>query len=172
MELGEAMMVAGIGSRKGVSVEDVLAAIETALEAHGLAMTALSALATAEFKRNEDAIFAAGRELNLPVIVVDVASTEPPLPLTRPPLRSADLSPKGEEATGAGASLFSQTGRRWPEGPDAGAASRNLSQELAGTPSVSEASALAVAGTGAKLLGPRTVLGPVTCAIAISGDAP
>ncbi|TIV90349.1 MAG: cobalamin biosynthesis protein CbiG, partial [Mesorhizobium sp.] len=30
------MMVAGIGSRKGVSVEEVLAAIETALEAHGL----------------------------------------------------------------------------------------------------------------------------------------
>ncbi|TIW72931.1 MAG: cobalamin biosynthesis protein, partial [Mesorhizobium sp.] len=32
--------------------------------------------------------------------------------------------------------------------------------------------ALAVAGAGARLLGPRTVLGPVTCAIAISGDAP
>ncbi|MER8430006.1 cobalamin biosynthesis protein [Mesorhizobium caraganae] len=172
MELGETMMVAGIGSRKGVSVEDVLAAIETALEAHGLAMTALSALATTEFKRNEEAIFAAGRELNLPVIVVDVAGTEPSLPLTQPPLRSADLSPGGEEITGVDASLFSPAGRRWPEGPDEGAASRNLSQELTGTPSVSEASALAVAGTGAKLLGPRTVLGPVTCAIAISGDAP
>ncbi|WP_085987830.1 cobalamin biosynthesis protein, partial [Mesorhizobium sp. STM 4661] len=109
------MMVAGIGSRKGVSVEDVLAAIETALEAHGLAMTALSALATTEFKRGEEAIFAAGRELNLPVIVVD--TTEPSLPLTRPPLRSADLSPRGEEITQAGASLFSPAGRRWPEGP-------------------------------------------------------
>ncbi|WP_412033465.1 cobalamin biosynthesis protein [Mesorhizobium sp. CO1-1-8] len=166
------MMVAGIGSRKGVRVEDVLAAIETALEAHGLAMTALSALATTEFKRNEGAIFAAGRELNLPVIVVDVVSSGPPLPLTQPPLRSADLSPRGEETIGAAASLFSPTGRRWPEGPDGGAASRHLSQELTGTPSVSEASALAVAGAGAKLLGPHTVLGPVTCAIAISGDAP
>ncbi|WP_258583063.1 cobalamin biosynthesis protein [Mesorhizobium sp. AR02] len=166
------MMVAGIGSRKGVSVEDVLAAVETALEAHGLAMTALSALATTEFKRSEEAIFAAGRELNLPVIVVDIANSESSLPLTQPPLRSADLSPRGEETTSASASLFSPTGRRWPEGPDEGAASRNLSQELAGTPSVSEASALAVAGAGAKLLGPRTVLGPVTCAIAISGDAP
>ncbi|RUT79244.1 cobalamin biosynthesis protein, partial [Mesorhizobium sp. M7A.T.Ca.US.000.02.1.1] len=86
------MMVAGIGSRKGVSVEDVLAAIETALETHGLTMTALSALATTEFKRNEGAILAAGRELNLPVIVVDVADSEPPLPLTQPPLRSADHS--------------------------------------------------------------------------------
>ncbi|TGV74743.1 cobalamin biosynthesis protein, partial [Mesorhizobium sp. M00.F.Ca.ET.158.01.1.1] len=49
--------------------------------------------------------------------------------------------------------------------------SSSLSRDLAGTPSVSEASALAVAGKGASLLGPRTVLGAVTCAIAISGDA-
>ncbi|PDQ17327.1 cobalamin biosynthesis protein CbiG [Mesorhizobium sanjuanii] len=169
------MMVAGIGSRKGVSAGEVLAAVETALEAHGLAMTALSALATTEFKRNEEAIFAAGRELGLPVIVVDVAGSEPSLPLTRPPLRSADLSPRGEEITTAGASLFSPAGRRWPEGPDEGASllsHSGLSQDLAGTPSVSEASALAAAGAGAKLLGPRTVLGRVTCAIAIGGDAP
>ena len=106
------MMVAGIGSRKGVGIEDVLAAIETALEERGLAMTALSALATTEFKRNEEAIFAAGRELNLPVIVVDVAGSEPSLPLTQPPLRSADLSPRGEESISAGANLFSPSGRR------------------------------------------------------------
>ncbi|RUV12093.1 cobalamin biosynthesis protein, partial [Mesorhizobium sp. M1A.F.Ca.IN.022.04.1.1] len=43
------------------------------------------------------------------------------------------------------------------------------SQAHAGTPSVSEASALAAAGKEAKLLGPRTVLGPVTCAIALGG---
>jgi cobalt-precorrin 5A hydrolase len=134
MELGEAMMVAGIGSRKGVGVEDVLAAIETALEAHGLAMTALSALATAALKKDEDAIAAAGRSLNLPVVIVDDAALQAASPGT--------LSHS------------------------------SLSQELAGTPSVSEAAALAVAGAGAKLLGPRTVLGPVTCAIAISGDAP
>jgi cobalt-precorrin 5A hydrolase len=133
MELGEAMMVAGIGSRKGVNAEDVLAAIETALEVHGLAMTALSALATATLKKDDDAIAAAGRTLNLPVIVVDDAALQAASPGT--------LS------------------------------SSSLSQALAGTPSVSEASALAVAGAGAKLLGPRTVLGPVTCAIAISGDA-
>jgi cobalt-precorrin 5A hydrolase len=134
MELGEAMMVAGIGSRKGVGVEDVLAAIETALEAHGLAMTALSALATAPLKKDEEAITAAGRALNLPVIIVDDAALQAASPAT---LRSSSLS-----------------------------------QELTGTPSVSEASALAAAGKGATLLGPRTVLGPVTCAIAISGDAP
>lgn len=127
------MMVAGIGSRKGVSVEDVLAAIETALEAHGLAMTAISALATATLKKDEEAIAAAGRALNLPVIIVDDSALQAASPGT--------LSHSG------------------------------LSQDLAGTPSVSEASALAVAGAGATLLGPRTVLGPVTCAIAISGEA-
>ncbi|MBZ9701400.1 MULTISPECIES: cobalamin biosynthesis protein [unclassified Mesorhizobium] len=127
------MMVAGIGSRKGVSVEDVLAAIETALEAHGLAMTALSSLATAMLKKDEQAIAAAGRTLNLPVIVVDEAA-----------LKAASTKALSNSS---------------------------LSQGLAGTPSVSEASALAVAGEGARLLGPRIVLGPVTCAIAISGDA-
>ncbi|TPM44816.1 cobalamin biosynthesis protein [Mesorhizobium sp. B2-2-3] len=127
------MMVAGIGSRKGVSVEDVLAAIETALEAHGLAMTALSSLATAMLKKDEQAIAAAGRTLNLPVIVVDEAA-----------LKAASTKALSNSS---------------------------LSQDLAGTPSVSEASALAVAGEGARLLGPRIVLGPVTCAIAISGDA-
>ncbi len=45
-----------------------------------------------------------------------------------------------------------------------------LSQKAAGTPSVSEAAALAAAGAGARLLGPRTVTGPVTCAIAIGGE--
>ncbi|TIP82625.1 MAG: cobalamin biosynthesis protein [Mesorhizobium sp.] len=127
------MMVAGIGSRKGVSARDVLAAIETALEAHGLAMTALSALATASLKQDEQAIFSAGRELALPVIVVEDAALEAASPHT---ISHSDLS-----------------------------------QAHAGTPSVSEASALAAAGKGAKLLGPRIVLGPVTCAIAISGDA-
>ncbi|MET3579455.1 cobalt-precorrin 5A hydrolase [Mesorhizobium robiniae] len=126
------MMVAGIGSRKDVSARDVLAAIETALETHGLAMTALSALATASLKQGEQAIFAAGGELALPVIVVE------------------------DDALNAASShVISRS---------------SLSQEHAGTPSVSEASALAAAGKGAKLLGPRTVLGPVTCAIAISGD--
>jgi len=127
------MMVAGIGSRKGVSARDVLAAIETALEAHGLAMTVLSALATASLKQDEPAIFSAGRELALPVIVIEDAALK-----------------------AAASRAISRS---------------DLSQERAGTPSVSEASALAAAGKDAKLLGPRTVLGPVTCAIAISGDA-
>lgn len=125
------MMVAGIGCRKGVSVEEVLAAVETALDVHGLALTALSALATAKIKQDEEAILATGRELRLPVLLVDHAALH---------VRSL------RTLTRSDASLA-----------------------VAGTPSVSEATALAAAGDGATLLGPRTVLGPVTCAIAISG---
>jgi len=43
---------------------------------------------------------------------------------------------------------------------------------VAGVPSVSEAAALAAAGPGARLLAPRVAIGPATCALAISGDAP
>ena len=41
---------------------------------------------------------------------------------------------------------------------------------LAGVPSVAEAAALAAAGPGARLVVPRLVLGPVTCALAQNGD--
>ena len=38
-----------------------------------------------------------------------------------------------------------------------------------GVGSASEAAALAVAGEGARLLGPRLVVGRVTCAVAVTG---
>ena len=42
-------------------------------------------------------------------------------------------------------------------------------QELIGIPSLAEAAALAAGGTNARLLAPRIVVGPVTCAL---GEAP
>jgi cobalt-precorrin 5A hydrolase len=42
-------------------------------------------------------------------------------------------------------------------------------QELIGVPSVAEAAALAAGGAGARLLAPRIVVGPVTCAL---GEVP
>ncbi len=42
---------------------------------------------------------------------------------------------------------------------------------LTGVPSVSEAAALAAGGPGARLIGPRVVVGPATCALAIGEDA-
>ncbi len=46
-----------------------------------------------------------------------------------------------------------------------------LSLQVAGTPSVSEAAALAAAGRKSRLLGPRIALGPATCAIAVNEAA-
>lgn len=125
------MMVAGIGCRKGAAHEDILSAIETALEAHGLAVTALSALATATLKRDEPGILAAAGRLDLPLLIVDDAAL---------------------------AAVASRT-----------LSHSQASQAAAGTPSVSEASALAAVSPGATLLGPRTIVGPATCAIATSG---
>ena len=46
-----------------------------------------------------------------------------------------------------------------------------LSLTMTGAPSVSEAAAIAAAGAGARLLGPRIVLNSVTCALATNGEA-
>lgn len=43
---------------------------------------------------------------------------------------------------------------------------------LTGVPSVSEAAALAAGGPAARLIAPRVAVGPATCALAITGDAP
>jgi cobalt-precorrin 5A hydrolase len=43
---------------------------------------------------------------------------------------------------------------------------------LTGVPSVSEAAALAAGGPASRLLAPRIAVGPATCALAITGDAP
>jgi cobalt-precorrin 5A hydrolase len=213
MVMGETMIVAGIGCRKGVSVADVIAAVEAALETHGLDMGALSSLATTAFKREEEAIFAAGRELGLPVMVVeDGVQSSPPMAedhrFTPPHPASASLGhplPGGERksetsrlmkmhcaepaqhqqspschpdemAAGIGGSPLLPNGEKVAaKRPDEGAVQTlthsQLSQALAGVPSVSEAAALAAAGEGARLLGPRIVVGPATCALAISGGA-
>jgi cobalt-precorrin 5A hydrolase len=112
MELDEAMMVAGIGCRKGVDQGQVLAAVEAALAAHGLSSTVLSALATADFKRAEAAIAATGKALSLPLLLVDDAAlravslraltrSEPSLAVSGTPSVSetAALAAAGQDAT-------------------------------------------------------------------------
>jgi len=79
MELGEAVIVAGIGSRKGVSAAEVVAAVDAALREHGLVRAQLAKLATTGFKRGEAGIFEAGRMMGLEVVVVDVKELPPPL---------------------------------------------------------------------------------------------
>jgi cobalt-precorrin 5A hydrolase len=132
VELGEAVIVAGIGSRKGVSAAEVIAAIELALKEQGLTPPALSMLATARLKQDEAGIIAAGGTLNVPLILVDDDVLR-------------EMSDRTLSHSGA-------------------------SLSATGTPSVSEAAALAAAGEGARLAGPRIAVGRVTCAIAFGED--
>lgn len=121
------MRVAGLGCRRGVNAAEVLAAIEAARVARGVA--GFDALATVPGKRDEPALAEAARHLGLPLMVVAPADDS----------RLATRSAASRAVTGAG--------------------------------SASEASALAAAGEGGRLLGPRLVVGRVTCAIAV-GAAP
>jgi cobalt-precorrin 5A hydrolase len=133
MVVDEAMIVAGIGSRRGVTADDVLAAIDAALAAHGLERGDLNLLTTARLKASELAFAEASTALGLEFAIVD----DPAL-----------------------AEASHRTLTRSP-----------LSAAHSGTPSVSEASALAAIGPDSRLLGPRVIVGPVTCAIAVSGGA-
>jgi cobalt-precorrin 5A hydrolase len=132
MVVGKTMIVAGIGSRKGVAVNDVLAAIDAALAAHGLSRGEIDRLATAELKRDEPALSEAVAAIGLELTIVDNEALQAASPRT---LTHSDLS-----------------------------------LALSGAPSVSEAAALAAAGPASRLLGPRLVLGSVTCALAVSEE--
>jgi len=130
VDLAEAMIVAGIGCRKGVSETEVLAAIDAALAVHGLAPCAL---AVAAAKAPEPAIHAAAHRLGIEVVVI----------------ARMELAQAGQRTLSHSV----------------------LSLEATGASSASEAAALAAAGAGAKLLGPRLAVGPVTCALASGGEA-
>ncbi|MEQ1942942.1 cobalamin biosynthesis protein [Mesorhizobium sp. VNQ89] len=126
------MIVAGIGSRKGVSAAEVVVAVDLALADHALHRSGLAMLATASLKGNEPGIIAASGMMNLPLILIDQKALE-------------DVS--AATLTKSAASMAT-----------------------ANTPSVSEAAALAAAGQGARLAGPRIIVGSVTCAIAFGAE--
>ena len=128
------MIVAGVGCRKGASVDDIIAVIDAVLLSAGLAQAELALIATATFKADERGIAAAASARGLPLTLIAQAELE---------------------AAGARAVTKSQ---------------RVLA--LTGVPSVAEAAALAAGGPNARLLGPRTALGPATCALAVLEQAP
>jgi cobalt-precorrin 5A hydrolase len=70
MGVGEAMIVAGIGCRKGATAEEIDAAIEAALGQAGCAPDTLSLVATSDGKGNEPGIIeaAAGRDVRLVLV--------------------------------------------------------------------------------------------------------
>ena len=134
MGVGEAVIVAGIGCRKGASATEIEAAIAAALERAGRPLAWIDLMATARAKREEKGIAEAASARGVPLIFVALADLE----------------------------IASARGATW--------SSRVLA--LAGVPSVAEAAALAACGPKAKLVLPRMVLGPVTCALASAEEAP
>lgn len=70
------MIVAGIGSKRGVSTEDVLAAVDAALARAELGREALGAIATPAVKGGEPGIAAAAAALRLPLVLVPQTQLE------------------------------------------------------------------------------------------------
>ena len=134
MGVGEAVIVAGIGCRKGAAATEIEAAIAAALERAGRPLARIDLMATARAKRDEKGIAEAASARGVPLVFVALADLE----------------------------IASARGATW--------SSRVLA--LAGVPSVAEAAALAACGPKAKLVLPRMVLGPVTCALASAEEAP
>jgi cobalt-precorrin 5A hydrolase len=129
MGLAQAMMVAGLGCRRGASGDDVAAAIAAALDVAGRRKEALARLATSAAKASEPGLRAAAAALGLALEAVPEAALQ-------------------EAAPGC----LSHSARVMAE---------------AGLPSLAEAAALASAGPGARLLGPRVACGgAATCALA------
>lgn len=134
MGMGEAVIAAGIGCRKGVEVAEIDAAIEAALERAGRPLARIDLMATSMGKREEKGIVEAAEARGVPLVFVAPADLE----------------------------IASARGATW--------SARVLA--LAGVPSVAEAAALAACGPKAKLILPRIVIGPVTCALASAEEAP
>jgi cobalt-precorrin 5A hydrolase len=76
MVVGEAMIVAGLGSRKDVTVDEVLAAIHAAADRYGVEAEKIGLLATGEKKASEPAFAEAALRLGLPLEILSDAALE------------------------------------------------------------------------------------------------
>jgi cobalt-precorrin 5A hydrolase len=133
MGVGEAMIMAGIGCRKGASAAEIEAAIAAALAQAGCAPGTLGLIATSDGKGGEPGIVAAAAARGVRLVLVG----------------PADLEAAGTRTQSSSPRVLA----------------------LTGVPSVAEAAALAAGGPKARLLLPRIVVGPVTCALAEADDA-
>lgn len=124
----QALIVAGIGCRRGCAADAIMELIATALSRIGAGTEALGALAAPSFKRSEPGIVRAGHVLGCDIVWISRAALAAPQALCRTHSRSVS------RAVGVG--------------------------------SVAEASALAAAGAGGRLLLTRIDNGVATCALA------
>jgi cobalt-precorrin 5A hydrolase len=70
MDLGQAMIVAGVGCRRGASAAEIEAAIAAALARAGLGGESLGMIATAAFKGGERGIMDAATARGVPLVLV------------------------------------------------------------------------------------------------------
>jgi cobalt-precorrin 5A hydrolase len=70
MDLDKAMIVAGVGCRRGALAPDIEAAIRAALDRAGIASDALRCIATTAAKSSEAGIAAAADKLGVEVVLV------------------------------------------------------------------------------------------------------
>jgi cobalt-precorrin 5A hydrolase len=76
MAMDQAMIVAGIGCRRGTSAPDIEAAIRAALAQAGVGADALDAIATIAAKHDEAGIVAAAASLGVNVVLIPDAEFE------------------------------------------------------------------------------------------------
>jgi cobalt-precorrin 5A hydrolase len=76
MDVGEAVIVAGIGCRKGASAAEIEKAINTALERAGRPLAKLDLIATGSIKRDEAGIADAAKARGVRLVFVDHADLE------------------------------------------------------------------------------------------------
>lgn len=60
-------MIIGIGTRRGITKEEVIEAVKQALDEYGLSLGEITALASAKLKENEKGLLEAGETLGIPV---------------------------------------------------------------------------------------------------------
>jgi cobalt-precorrin 5A hydrolase len=70
MDVGEAMIVAGVGCRRGAAAAEIEAAITAALARAGLGIAAIRAVATSAAKGEEPGIAAAASAIGVPLVLV------------------------------------------------------------------------------------------------------
>jgi cobalt-precorrin 5A hydrolase len=76
MDLGQAMIVAGIGCRRGTPAAAIAAVIDAALARAGLAKDVLAIIATAAAKGGEPGIAATASALGVPLVLVPPTDLE------------------------------------------------------------------------------------------------
>jgi cobalt-precorrin 5A hydrolase len=70
MDLDQAMIIAGVGCKRGTAAPDIEAAIRAALARAGLAVTELTAIATSAGKGAEPGIAAAATKLGVRIVPI------------------------------------------------------------------------------------------------------